>query len=382
MALTVSALRATRALTLAGATALAAALAALLMPVPARSAPPAPAPAASVAATGATAAAPQRLRVVGSLANLGQYTRHEEPFWTRELPRLSGGTLVADVVPFDRAGIRGQEMLRLVQVGAVPFGTALLSLSASEDPVLGAADLAGQNADIAALRRTVTAWRPTLEKFLRERYNAELLALYTYPAQVVFCSKPFAALSDLAGRRVRTSSPTQSDLVEALGGLPVRTGFSELMASMKSGNVECAITGAASGAQVGLPEASSHIHAMAINWGLSVLVANAGAWKALSPGAQALLKRELPKMEQAVWADAERETNEGLACVTGRGGCSAGVAAGKLVEVRVTPADEKRRREIFSSVVLPRWVQRCGADCARLWNDTLGPATGVQATAR
>jgi hypothetical protein len=27
-------------------------------------------------------------------------------------------------------------------------------------------------------------------------------------------------------------------------------------------------------------------------------------------------------------------------------------------------------------------VQRCGADCARLWNDTLGPATGVQASTR
>lgn len=328
------------------------------------------------------APAPIRLRVVGSLANLGQYTRHEEPFWSRDLARLSEGRVTADVVPFDRAGIRGQEMLRLVQLGAVPFGTALLSLSASEDPVLGAADLAGQNGDIAALRRTVAAWRPTLEKFLRERYNAELLALYTYPAQVVFCNKPFASLSELAGRRVRTSSPTQSDLVEALGGVPVRTGFSELVANVKSGNVECAITGAASGQQIGLHDVNSHIHAMAINWGLSVLVANSRAWKALPASAQALLQRELPKMEQAVWADAERETNEGLACVTGRSGCTPGTPPGKLTEVRVTPADEKRRREIFASVVLPRWVQRCGADCARLWNDTLGPATGVQASPR
>jgi TRAP-type C4-dicarboxylate transport system substrate-binding protein len=329
-----------------------------------------------------TAPVSQRVRVVGSLANLNQYTRHEEPFWSKELPRLSGGRLQVDIVPFDRAGIRGQEMLRLVQLGAVPFGTALLSLSASEDPVLGAADLAGQNGDIAALRRTVTAWRPTLEKFLRERYNAELLAVYTYPAQVVFCNKPFAGLSELGGRRVRTSSPTQSDLVEALGGVPVRTGFSELVANMKSGNVECAITGAASGRQIGLPEVSSHIHSMAVNWGLSVLVANTGAWKALPADVQVMLRRELPRMEQAVWADAERETNDGLACITGRGACAPGATPSKLTEVRATAADEKRRRELFASVVLPRWVQRCGADCARLWNDTLGPATGVQAQTR
>lgn len=327
------------------------------------------------------AQAPQRLRVVGSLASISQYTRHEEPFWSRELPRLSGGRLAADIVPFDRAGLRAQEMLRLVQLGAVPFGTALLSASASEDPELGAPDLAGQNADIATLRRTVAAFRPTLEKLLRERYGAELLAVYTYPAQVVFCSKPFAALSDLAGRRVRTSSPTQSDLVEALGGVPVRAGFAETVNQMKSGNVECAITGGMSGHLVGLHEVSSHIHEMAINWGLSVFVANAAAWKALGPEHQALLRRELPRLEQAVWADAERETRSGIACNTGTGPCPDS-RPGRMIAVPASAADEKRRREIFASVVLPRWVQRCGASCARLWNDTLAPVAGLNATAR
>jgi hypothetical protein len=113
-----------------------------------------------------------------------------------------------------------------------------------------------------------------------------------------------------------------------------------------------------------------------------VLVANTGAWKALPADVQVMLRRELPRMEQAVWADAERETNDGLACITGRGACAPGATPSKLTEVRATAADEKRRRELFASVVLPRWVQRCGADCARLWNDTLGPATGVQAQTR
>ena len=71
--------------------------------------------------------AAQHLRIVGGLAGVNQYTRHEEPFWTRDLARLSNGRATAEIVPFDRAGIRGQEMLRLVQLGAVPFGTALLT---------------------------------------------------------------------------------------------------------------------------------------------------------------------------------------------------------------------------------------------------------------
>ena len=44
--------------------------------------------------------------------------------------------------------------------------------------------------------------------------------------------------------------------------------------------------------------------------------------------------------------------------------------------------DERRRREILASTVLPRWLQRCGPGCAELWNRTLAPATGVEARPR
>jgi len=45
-----------------------------------------------------------------------------------------------------------------------------------------------------------------------------------------------------------------------------------------------------------------------------------------------------------------------------------------------TPDDERRRREILASTVLPRWLQRCGPGCAELWNRTLAPATAVRAS--
>ena len=54
----------------------------------------------------AQSAATSHLRIVGSLAGVNQYTRYEEPFWTRELARLSGGRATAEIVPSDRAGIR------------------------------------------------------------------------------------------------------------------------------------------------------------------------------------------------------------------------------------------------------------------------------------
>jgi TRAP-type C4-dicarboxylate transport system substrate-binding protein len=319
----------------------------------------------------------QRLRIVGGLAGVNQYTRQEAPFWTQSLQRLTHGQISAEIVPFDRAGIRGQEMLRLMQLGVVPFGTALLNLSATEEPVFGAPDLAGLNPDMASVRRTVAAFRPYLQKVLHER-AIELLAVYAYPAQVVWCNKPFASLADLATRRIRTSSASQADLVEALGGIPVQTSFADIMPNMKSGNIECVITGTMSGNTIGLHEATTHIHAMAINWGLSIFGANAAAWQALPPDVRKLLKEQLPRLEQAIWDEAERETGQGIACNTGQPTCSEG-RKGTMVEVKTSPTDDARRRAIVMGSVLARWVHRCGPSCAQVWNSTIAPVAGFEA---
>ena len=322
-------------------------------------------------------AAPHHLRIVGGLAGVNQFTRFEEPFWSRELARLSNGRATAEIVPFDRAGIRGQEMLRLVQLGVVPFGTALLNLSSIDDAELAMPDLAGLNPDMAALRRSIGAFRPHLKRTLRDRYGSELLAVYVYPAQVTFCAKPVANLAELRGRRVRVSSATQSDWVTSLGAVPVQTAFAEVVSNLRSGNIDCAITGTMSGNAIGLHEVTSHLHTMAVNWGVGVFVANGPAWSALPADLQELLQRELPKLEQAIWTDAESETREGIACNVGAATCTGG-RKGRMVEVRPTTADVARGREILVQNVLPGWLKRCGQQCAQQWKQTVGAATGLE----
>jgi len=153
-----------------------------------------------------------RLRVVGSLGSLSLFKQLEQPFWERQLPAASGGRLRADIVPADRAGIRPGEMLSLVRAGAVPFSVVPVSSGMGGDPELSAVDLAGLHPDMQALRRSAAALRPLWVAALRERHGAELLAVYTYPAQVLFCRQAWAGgLDGLKGLRIRTSSVSQSD---------------------------------------------------------------------------------------------------------------------------------------------------------------------------
>jgi TRAP-type C4-dicarboxylate transport system substrate-binding protein len=333
----------------------------LLAPLPARSDDP-----------------PIALKVVGGLGGVAQYTRYEMPFWTEQVPQLTHGRVRAEIAPFDRSGIRGPEMLPLMRLGVVPFGTVPLSVSASDEPELNAVDLAVMNPDIATLRRTAGLLRPRLEALLRDRFNVVLLAVYAYPAQVVFCRQPFSGLGDLGGRRVRVSSVGQSDLFEALGATPVVMPFAAIPGALRGGVVECAVTGSFSGNTLGLPGIATYVSRQAITWGVSVFGANAGAWAALPEEVRRQLKGGLAELQEQIWRAAEQETEEGFACNAGRPECAHGTR-GQMVVLDDEPRDRQRRAQLLRDVILPSWVRRCGNDCVETWNTTMAPSRGILA---
>jgi len=336
-------------------------------------------------ANGPAAPGPLRLQVVGGLAGVSQFTRLEQPFWTQRLEEVTGGRLAADISPFDRSGIRGQEALRLLRLGVTPFSTALLGLVAAEEPELSALELPGVAPDMATLRRVIATNRAWLELMLRERHETELLAVYVYPAQVFFCARAFSGLLDLRGRRIRTSSAAQSEWVAAIGATPVVIPFAEIVPSLKAGVVECAITGTLSGWQIGLNEVTSHVHAMAITWGVSLFGANRAAWQSLPADLRDTLRRELADLEGRIWDTSEAETGQGLACNTGTADCPLGQtraaggaqAPGRMTLVPVTAEDDALRRRLVREVILPRWADRCGPGCAEDWNSRSGEQLGI-----
>lgn len=315
------------------------------------------------------------LRIVGGLAGVSQYTDYEKPFWSERVAKLSGGRVSAEISAFDRSGIRAQDMLRLLELGVVPFGTMLIS-GANDTPELAVVDLPLVSPDFASLQRVATAYRPFLEQFLKVHHDVELLGLYTYPAQVLFCRQAFRSLGDLAGRRIRTASVAQAELVEALGAVPVVMPFAEVVSAVRHDVVDCVITGALSGNSIGLHEVTTHFHAMAVSWGVSVFAANGTRWASLPNEVKDFLRREIAVLEQEIWNDAERKVSEGVACNTGRGPCPAG-KPGQMTLVPLSVEDRSRLRSLIENTVLPGWISRCGETCAEAWSATIGPLLSI-----
>ena len=77
----------------------------------------------------------------------------------------------------------------------------------------------------------------------------------------------------------------------------------------------------------------------------------------------------------------EAESDEGVACTTGTGKCSAGHA--RQAQARTpSKADTAARDKVLNDVVLPAWAARCGPECAKKWNDTIGSKYELAAKAK
>jgi len=319
------------------------------------------------------------LKVVGGLGQTIQFKNFEEPFWDKEVAALSHGRITAEVTPYDADGLNGAELLQLTRLGAITVGDVPLAQVASEDPEVAGLDLAGMNGDIDALRRSIAAYRSTLTDLYRQRYGVELLAIWTNPAQVVFCNRPIHGLADLAGLKVRVASAMHRDFVEGLGATGVTIPYDGMMDALRKHVADCAITGAISGYQIGLPGVTSYVSDITVSWGPNILIANHAAWRRFDPGVRDFLSARIADLGDRLWTDAASESQEGLACLTG-GNCAAGPAA-HMTLVPTTDADRALVHKSLVETVLPRWSQRCGAQCVGNWNETIGRMFGLTVAA-
>jgi TRAP-type C4-dicarboxylate transport system substrate-binding protein len=319
------------------------------------------------------------LKVVGGLGETVQFKKFEEPFWSKRIPENSGGKVTAEVTPWDQIGLNGSELLEFIRLGSVTIGNVTLAQMQSRDPEIAAIDLAGLNPDQQTLRRTLKAYEPTLADLLRARYGVELLAVWTYPAQVIFCNRPIAGLADLRGLNVRVSSGINSSFVTGLGGTGITIPYANVPEAFRKHVVDCAITGAVSGYTLGLHNVATHLYPIAVSWGANIVMANRTAWLRLDPRVQAYVRQQLDQLTDEIWASADRDAAEGVACLTGSSSCALGPPA-HMISVSVTDQDRALAHDIFVRNVLPVWAERCGAECVDNWNRTVGRLYDITAS--
>jgi TRAP-type C4-dicarboxylate transport system substrate-binding protein len=318
------------------------------------------------------------LKVVGAWGNLSQYKNFEQPFWTREIPEKSKGAVTAEITPFNEMGLKGAEIFRLMRLGVIDFGSTVLGYVAADDARNEAIDLAGLAPDVDTARRISDAYRPVYDRFYRERFGIQVLAIWPYPAQVIFCNGAISGLEDLRGKKVRTGNRTLAEFVEALGGTGVTMSFSEVVPALQNKVVDCAITGTLSGNAAKWYEVTTHLYALPVGWSQVMHAVNLKTWERLPAAVRDFLLREIRDLEDRIWKAMDEETRQGIDCNIGRDSCTMG-SKGKMTLVPVSDRDRELLGRVLREVVVPKWAARCGAECVQEWNATVGAIVGITA---
>lgn len=319
------------------------------------------------------------LSVVGSWSSLELYKKFEQPFWNEALPAADANFNV-QMTTFDQMGIPGGDVYRYLSDGMFDVGMTVADYTVQDAPELEALDFPLIAPDVETARKVAEAFTPIAESAMNKRFNSHVLAIVPYPSQVVFCNKPIENLADLAGKKVRASGRTTSEFINALGGESVGIAFNEVPAGLERGVIDCAVTGSLSGYSAGWYEMATHLLPVPVGgWDYVITAINNDKWSSLSEAEQQSLQSAIDtEFADKVWANAEVDTQQGIACLTGTAECTKGEAA-NMTLVEATDADFELTRKLLEETVIPAWVARVDDATEQAWNEQVGSLVGLTA---
>ena len=221
-----------------------------------------------------------------------------------------------------------------------------------------------------------------LSRELASKYNAKLLMVYSFPSQQLYCnmgdkSNKNVHLADLKGKKIRTYSTTLGDFIEGLDASAVTIAFAEVVPSLQKGVADCGITGTEPAYNAKWWQVVTHNIRVRLGYAATVLAMNMDTWNSLDATTQELMTAQIAELEDQIWTATKIADKQGMDC-NASGPCPMGEPGG-MVPVEPNAADQAQLREIVENYVVKRWAERCGKDCTKEWNDTVGQVVKVKA---
>ncbi len=325
-------------------------------------------------------AAATELSHVGGWSQIPILERLERPLWEERLAAHSEGALTATLIPVNQLGLEGGEVFRLLARGVFDSGSAVADHVIGDAPALAGLDLPGLAFDIATAQQIAAAYRPVAARILEARFDARLLAIVPYPAQVLFCNDAVSGLDDLNGRRIRVSGRTAADFVGVFGAAGLTLPFAEVPGALERGALDCAVTGTLTGYNAGWHELTDHLLPVPVGgWDYLLTAMRGERWRAIPPELQASLPALIQtEYEDPAWAMMEQLSTDGVHCLTGTGPCPHGMP-GHMTLHPVSADTTAKARAALEQHVLPAWADSvCSADI-EAWNASVGRVTGLTA---
>lgn len=312
------------------------------------------------------------LVVVGQPTSTGLLQQaKEEPFFAG-LADATGLPLKVTYHPLETIGLKDTHQLQMLEDGLFDLVSLRFIQNSEAEPSLQGIDLVGLYADYDTARRVVRQYSGTVDRYLRERFDAKLLGVWTFGPQVFFCRVPIRGIEDIAGLKVRVASPSMATLIAALDGIPAIIAFDETKNALAIGLVDCAITSAASANFAGWLEHTRYYFPLAVHFGLNGYAIALKKWNQFSAKEQNILQAAFDAYLDDLWRFSQTIHQDASDCSIGRA-CRNGTPY-QLTLVEPSERDVQIFKQIAQSRVLPEWAEKCEKvhpGCRQEWEENV-----------
>lgn len=329
---------------------------------------------------GLASAEPVSLRFVTQFAGTDPKSPLEVAF-VKGLEANSKLDLKIDYLEMQILNVKPADGFRLVKSGTFDVMSVQIGHASRDEPFFEGLDLIGVSTNMDDLRVAVNAYRDVFNERLAQKFNSKALALWPFGPQVFYCNAPINSLDDLKGLKIRSFTPSMSELLKYLGATPITLQFSEVYPALQRGVASCGVTSPTSGNGGKWPEVTTNQLPISVAGAVQAHIINLDKWNEFTDAEKAVLEEEFGKLENQLWDAAISLNQDAVNCNVGREPCSKKHTKYNMKLVAVSEADNAKIKEAVSAVVLPTWAQKCDRvypACSKIWNETVGNARGFK----
>ena len=161
-----------------------------------------------------------------------------------EVTKRTGGQLNITMRPPGELPYKLTEYLRVTGQGNTQMADVYMGFLAGDSKIAVLTGLPFLVGTPDELKKAMTVLDPLIREDFA-RFGADILTWFTWPEQNIYGrGKPITTVDDFKGRKIRTTSPEQSEMIKRLGGVPISLTAPEVPSAAQRGVMDGVVTAA------------------------------------------------------------------------------------------------------------------------------------------
>lgn len=162
--------------------------------------------------------------------------------FAEDVTKATNGRLKITVLAGGELPYKISDVLRVVATDQVQLGDISPGAHLGEMPGMNIFDQPFVCTSLPAFERGVTAAAPTIDGFLKDKFDVVTLFHWTMPGQQIWINKKPGSIADIKGSKLRMWSRMHVEMLDRLGASGVTISAAEVVTALDRGVVDGAIT--------------------------------------------------------------------------------------------------------------------------------------------